>query len=109
MVSQYRTPPAPKDKIYQVNAVNPGFKTIGTSRWHETNNASGKMAVKLLMFHDQGMKGPVATMIMPMMTRMQNSMLHLNLRETWGTSLKKLVRVTSLAVAPHCSSMLVID
>lgn len=48
------------------------------------------------------MKGPVAMMMIPAMDRTQKSMLHLYMRTTLGNSMKKLVRVTSFAVAPHC-------
>ena len=87
---------------YHVNASNPGFNTIGMSMWHTSIRAKGKMDVNSVMFHDQGMKGPRAMMIIATIMNQQKIMLYLNLRSTMGASMKKFVRVTSLAVAPHC-------
>lgn len=87
---------------YHVNASKPGFNTIGMSMWHTSIRANGKMAVNSVMFHDQGMKGPRAIMIIATIMNQQKIMLYLNFRSTMGASMKKFVRVTSFAVAPHC-------
>ena len=89
---------------YHVNLIKPGLSAMGRKKCPKINVPSGQIEMNRLIRHSGGTKRAITIIIA--VHKMQKMNVTLNFLMIFGTSSKKVVFSTSLAVAPQLMSTL---